>query len=64
MEEKFEEKETRNNNVEYNSLVSAYRKAYPGIPAVEVRAKAKSIWAKLKERYVMGIILSFMSNQN
>ena len=56
MEEKFEEKETRDNNVEYNSLVSAYRQAYPGIPAQEVRAKAKSIWAKLKERYVIGML--------
>ena len=33
MKEKFQEEEIRNNNVENNSLVSAYRIAYHGIPA-------------------------------
>ena len=60
MEEKFKEKETGDNNVEYNSLVSVYRKACPGIPAGEVRAKAKSIWAKWKERYVMGMLFQLL----
>ena len=41
MEEKFKEDETRDNNVEYNSLVSASRKAYPGIPPREATAKQK-----------------------
>ena len=41
MEEKIQEEDTRNNNVEYSSLVSSYRKAYPRIPAREATAKAK-----------------------
>ena len=55
MEEKFVQDEARNNNVEYNSLVSAYSKAYPVIPSLEVTAKARTKWAELKERYVIGM---------
>ena len=33
MEEKFQEEDTPDNNIEYKSLLSAYRKAYPGISA-------------------------------
>ena len=40
MENKFQEEKTRDNNIEYNSLVSAYRKAYPGIPSTK---KAKTM---------------------
>ena len=53
MEEKLQEEETRNNNVEYNSLVSAYRNAYLVIHAREATAKAKTRWANIKERYAM-----------
>ena len=55
MEEKFEQDEARNNKVEYNSLVSAYSKAYPGIASLEVTAKARAKWAELKEQSVMGM---------
>ena len=57
---KFQQEETRNNSVEYNSLVYAYRKAYPGIPAQEATAKAKTKWAEVKDRYVMDLF--FISN--
>ena len=59
MEEKFQDEETRDNNNEYNSLVSAYSKAYPGIPALQVTKKAKTMWAKLRERYAMGMLFIF-----
>ena len=55
MEEKFEEEKTRDNNVEYNTLVSAVRKAYPGKPPLEVVATAKAKWAELKGKYGMGM---------
>ena len=43
MEEKIQEDETYN-NIEYNSLVSAYRKAYLGKPARKATQKAQTMW--------------------
>ena len=62
MEEKFQEESASDNSVEYNSLVSACRKAYPEIPAREATRRAQTMWTKLKERYVMGMLL--ISNLN
>ena len=56
MQENFQDKETRDNNIEYNSLVFAYRIAYLGISAREATQKEKPMWTELKERYVMGML--------
>ena len=47
---------TRENNIEYNSLVSSYRTAYHGLPAQRTTIEAQKIWTTLKERYVMGML--------